>query len=405
MSVLASFPLERIKGLVLSRAGRTSHVSIIARSYQIPMVSGISNLRDLIETGDRLRVDGTNGIVEIGVRENQEVSSKEKADTIPIVFDRGPCILKDQIQISIFANTEFSSEVGPALNMGAEGIGLFRTEFLYMKQGKFVLDEEKHFSVYRELAEQLGKLPATIRTLDIAEEAGANLRQEAGEEGAVLGIRGIRVSLRNPEMFKSQIRAILRASEFGNLQIVLPMISSLDELIEAKSLINQTKLEIEPAVNRMIPVGVLIEVPAAILTLEEISRECDFLAVGTNDLIQYTLAAGRLNDEVSDLYNPLHPAVLRSLERVVQVGRSERRPVFVCGEMAAHPVFCAILVGLGFRNLSMNAVAIPQVKKTLAGFDSKKLTETAMDLTRISRLTEIGELIKKRFGTAFSETI
>ncbi len=286
LSVLARFSLDRIKGLVVTRAGNTSHVSIIARSYRIPVVSGIENLRDLIQTGDVLKVDGDEGVVEICEADARPPKAlKPETRELPINHI-GPCILQDDRQIFLYGNTEFSSEVAPTLRFGAEGIGLFRSEFLYMKHGSFVLDEDKHYAVYRELAESLGDRTAAVRTLDIAEETGASIRQEAGEEGAVLGLRGIRFSLKNPDMFKAQIRAILRASKHGNLRIVLPMVSSVDEILAAREMINQIYSSLGDSGPCPVPVGALIEVPSAVLTLESIAGVSDFLAVGTNDLIE-----------------------------------------------------------------------------------------------------------------------
>jgi len=398
LSVLARYPLERVKGLVLSRAGKTSHVAIIARSYRIPVVSGIENIRELIRTGDILRIDGSRGTVEI-FEAGTELPEAVEAESRELpAYESGPCILRDQRQVYLYANTEFSSEVDIALRFGAEGIGLFRSEFLYMKHGSFVLDEEKHYSVYRDLARNLGDRVATIRTLDIAEEAGAGNRREAGEEGAVLGLRGIRFSLKKPEMFRAQVRAILRASQYGQLRIVLPMISSVDEILEARSIIEEVNTSLGNEAPCPVPVGALIEVPSAVLILDSIAEVSDFLAVGTNDLIQYILAVGRLNEEVSDLYNPLHPAVLKSLQKVVMAGMEYKRPVFVCGEMAAHPVFSAVLVGLGFQNLSMNAVAIPQIKKTLSCFEFSELRDLASRLITAYRLADIRNLVEEAFG-------
>ncbi len=402
LGVLARFPLEKIKGLVLTRAGETSHVAIIARSYQIPVVSGIENIREEVRTGDRLLLDGFSGTVEVGVGPESLVKARSKKDSaaeagLTKKSDRKPCLTLDGERVFLYANTEFGSEVAAALKAGAEGIGLFRSEYLYMSQKNQVLDEEGHFLLYRELAETVKQRPAVIRTLDIADPSRSEYA--AGEEGSALGLRGIRVSLRDPDTFKVQIRAILRAREHGNLRIVLPMISSVDEIIESRKLIEEVEKELGVALlnDDRVAVGVLLEVPAAILTLEAIARYCDFVAVGTNDLIQYTLAAGRLEEEIAYLYNPLHPALLRCLDTVVKVARANDITATVCGEMAAHPIYAAVLVGLGFRHLSMTSVAIPAVKRAIRKYSAADLKEKVDELMSLTRLSEITTFVQKTF--------
>lgn len=389
LSILARFPLERVKGLVLTKAGETSHVAIIARSFQIPVVSGIENLRDLIETGDSISVDGSRGIVQVGITRDEaeeilgEIRAHKRRATEE--FDHGPCVTRDGVRVNIFGNTEFGTEVSQALELGAEGIGLFRSEYIYMKQSRFGLSEEELYQVYRQLAEEIGDRPASIRTLDIARQYREGV--QAGEEGAVLGLRGIRLSLKEPEVFRTQIRAIVRARRFGNLRIMLPMVTSVDELLDGRKLIR--KVENELGENLGIPVGVLVEVPAAVYAIQSIAEVADFLAVGTNDLIQYTLAAGRLNEEIGYLYNPLHPAILQSLNRIVRTCASLNRQVVVCGEMASHPLYASILVGLGFRYLSMSSVAIPELKKIIRSSSAAELREQAQRLLELRSLAEI----------------
>jgi phosphotransferase system enzyme I (PtsI) len=223
---------------------------------------------------------------------------------------------------------------------------------------------------------------------------------QTGEESAVLGLRGIRFSLRHPMLFKNQVREILRAREFGNLQIVLPMVSSVDEILEARALINEVEVELDKEKGREInvPVGVLVEVPATILILESIAKHVDFIAVGTNDLIQYTLAAGRLNEEIASLYNPLHPAILRSLRQVRKVAEEHTLRTFVCGEMAANPLYSSVLVGMGFCHLSMTPFAIPKMKKTLRRLSQSQLRNWIEELLTIETLSEIEYFVERRFG-------
>jgi phosphoenolpyruvate-protein kinase (PTS system EI component) len=239
-----------------------------------------------------------------------------------------------------------------------------------------------------------------VRTLDIGIEGDSVVPVQTGEESAVLGLRGIRFSLKHPEIFRNQVREILRAREFGNLKIILPMVSSVDEVLEARKLIEgvEAELESENGKRLSVPVGVLIEVPATILILESIAKHVDFLAVGTNDLIQYTLAAGRLNDEIADLYNPLHPAILRSLSRISQVAEEHGTVTFVCGEMATNPVCATILVGMGFCHLSMTPFAIPRIKGTLRKVSKDELSNQIEELLKIETLTEIEYFVERQLG-------
>jgi phosphoenolpyruvate-protein phosphotransferase (PTS system enzyme I) len=394
LSVLSRFPLGRVKGLVLTRGGETSHIVIVARSLRIPVVSGIENLRERIRTGDLLLADGNRGRVEVNVPAEDAgryVSEIGLAGTPPpLGGDREPCTTADGERVFLYANMEFLGEVAPAFDLGAEGIGLFRSEFFHLSRSGGSSDEEHEFLLYRQVAEAAGERPVVIRTLDIARQSDS--RSSAGEEVAALGLRGIRLSLRRPEVFRAQVRAIVRARGFGDLRIVLPMISSVDELIQGRALIGEVEDEVGGGEPR-IPVGVLLEVPAAILTLEAIAAHCDFLAVGTNDLIQYLLAAGRLNEEISDLYNPLHPAVLQSLYRVVEVAGKTNLSVTVCGEMAAHPLHASILVGLGYRCFSMNAFAIPSIKATLRAYEASALRDLTAELLGLAALRDIEKFV------------
>jgi phosphoenolpyruvate-protein kinase (PTS system EI component) len=223
---------------------------------------------------------------------------------------------------------------------------------------------------------------------------------ESENESAVLGLRGIRFSLKHPELFGTQIRAILRARRFGNLQIIFPMISSVDEFLQARRLVRKIEGEVATQEGRLhpIPLGVLLEVPGALWTLDSLAKHADFLAVGTNDLIQYTLAAGRLNEEIAYLYNPLHPAVLGSLERVASATCKHNLTTFICGEMAAHPIHSAVLVGMGFRHLSMTPFAIPVIKKMLRSFSVAELEDTVCELLQQEVVSDIEQLVKKHFG-------
>jgi len=409
LSTLARFPLGRVQGLVSGRSGVNSHLAIIARSLQIPLVTGVDDLRDRIRTGDYLCVDGTRGVVEIGSSREflQETRLRviERIEPSVQSVDPEPCQTLDGERVRLLANTEFGDEVDPALRFGAEGIGLFRTEFLFMSGAQEGDDEEKQFKWYQKLALTISPLTADVRTLDVARRYDS--RFTAGDEAGVLGLRGIRYSLSDRGRFQEQVRAVVRARKQGDLRIVLPMVSSVDELIQARALIDEAERHVGAANGGPIPVGVLIETPAAVWTLEAIAPLCDFLAVGTNDLIQYTLAAGRLNDEVADLYNPMHPAVLKSLQRIHQVATELGRDVAVCGEMAANPLYAGVLVGLGYRKLSMTSFAIPRVKAVLRGTSAAVLSELCRELLVQRTLAEVATFVENRLlpevGEGFAE--
>lgn len=399
LSVLARFPFERIRGLVTTRGGETSHVVIIARSSGIPVVGGIDDLASRIDSGDHLFVNGTTGTVEIGVQPRDRgrdgalpVRAEPRVPTAPAA---GPCHTVDDQRVLLLANTEFRHEVRASLKLGAEGIGLFRTEFICLRRGSTRVDEDEHYAVYRALAQDGGGRPIVIRTLDLSERGP---QVDAGE-GAALGIRGIRLSLTRPADLKAQLRAIVRARRHGDLRVVLPMVTSLDEVLTVRALLRDIERKLEIPASDSIPLGVLLEVPAAVLTLDTLAPAVDFLSVGTNDLIQYTLAAGRFNHQIAHLYNPLHPAVLRSLGRIVKIAEEQQRPVMVCGEMAANPLQLCVLIGLGYRQLSMNPLAIPAVRELVSRIRAGELENWVSRILGLGTVQEIQQFVDSSFPT------
>ncbi len=398
LSVLARFPLERIRGLVMTRGGETSHVVIVARSIGIPVVGGIEDVQVRIDSGEVVHIDGSTGLVELGVPSqvwagSGRTASRERQTPPRASLASGPCLTADGERIHLYANTEFRHEVRASLKLGAEGIGLFRTEFICLRRGSTTVDEEEHYEVYRAVAEDACRCPVVIRTLDLSERG---LQPDAGE-GAALGMRGIRLSLTRPRDLKAQLRAIVRARRCGDLRVVLPMVTSVDEVVEVRKLLREIEREVGISDRGPTPLGVLLEVPASVLTLDAIAPEVDFLSVGTNDLIQYTLAAGRFNHQIAHLYNPLHPAVLRTLQRVVEVAGQSSRPVYVCGEMAAHPLHAQILIGLGYRRLSLNALAIPALRELVSELDAGELRARLAELVRLGGVDEIHNYLQSHF--------
>ncbi|MCH7804101.1 MAG: phosphoenolpyruvate--protein phosphotransferase [Acidobacteria bacterium] len=411
--LLVEYPLERVKGLVVKRGGTTSHGIIIARSYQIPVVAGIQNLKEVIRTGDTLIVDGTLGVVRVRPSE-QEIRSyqarvrKEQKLQKELVGDTSPCLTSDGQRIFLYANVEIDSEVPLGLRLGGGGIGLFRSEYIYMKDKQKPVSEEQQFKIYKDLAKVVGGRPAHIRTLDFGGERHPYFSPILGETDTALGLRGIRLSLRYPEIYREQIRAILRGSAYGNLKIVLPMVSDVDEVVQARRLIQAAKEELlgeGVAFNEEIEVGIMVEVPAAVIMLEALCPHVDFFAVGTNDLVQYTLAASRTDDRIANLFKPLHPAVLKSLYRVAQVAAAEGVLALVCGEVASHPVYVRLLIGMGFRHLSMSPFAIPEVKGRLREISCLEAAEMVKDVLRQATLAEVEDYVNEFMKKQKTEVI
>ncbi|MEE8350357.1 MAG: phosphoenolpyruvate--protein phosphotransferase [Acidobacteriota bacterium] len=397
LSLLAQYPIDQVKGLIVRRGGPTSHGIIIAHSYHIPVVSGLKNPRELIHTGDTVIVDGSEGTVQVDP-ERSEIRlcrtriRREERRRLALAGDPEPCTTIDDLRISVYANSEIDGEVPAGFRLGGEGIGLFRSEFVYMQEKNGPISEEKQFRIYKRLARAVKDRPGVIRTLDLGNERHPYFSQLTGGESSALGVRGIRMSLKHPKIFKAQIRAILRASAFGNLKIVFPMVSSVEEVIEARRIVKTAQRELlrqGTAINESIEVGVMVEVPSAVILLEALCAHSDFFAVGTNDLIQYTMAAGRSEETLTHLFTPLHPAILKSLHRVAQVAAQQDMMALVCGEVASHPVYAALLVGMGFRHLSMNAYAIPEIKQRLRQISCQRSQEMLMEVLKLSSVKDI----------------
>jgi len=403
LSLLAEYQLERIGGLILGKAGRASHVTVIARSYHVPLVSGIDGVEAAIQTGDTVIVDGDEGVVwrnpapstlrRYETRLRSKTGRRHGAE-----IDISPSATQDGRPVSLYVNTEVENEAVTAISEGAEGIGLFRSEFMFMQHRSRLMTEDEQFEVYRHLAEAVGSRPAILRTLDVGEGRHPVFSSESVSDGPSLGMRGIRLSLKYPEIFRDQLRAILRASVYGHLKVVFPMVTSLDELLQGRQLIEQAQGELSArgiAFKPDLEVGAMLEVPAAILTLASLLDHSDFVAVGTNDLIQYTLAAGRSNEEVDYLFNPLHPAVLSSLQRVAELSSRKNKRVYICGEVTSNPLYVHVLVGLGFQHLSLASSSIAEIRDAIRQIDSQQARADAGKLLDLSTLEEISQFVRR----------
>jgi phosphotransferase system enzyme I (PtsI) len=362
-----------VSGLITDAGGKTSHTAIIARAHEIPAVVGLEDITEVVETDDYLVIDGATGVVIVNpspatVAEYREEQRRQVAQGMHLHAMKDlPAQLRDGTDIMLCANIDGPDEVDDAVDYGAQGVGLFRTEYLYMTGD--LPDEETHYQTAVKVIEKLRGRPATIRTFDLGADKLAKFVEEADldEANPALGLRSIRLCLSDlgRELFRAQLRGLLRASKHGPVKLMFPMISGVSELRAVKVIVDDVKLELREQghdFDENIKLGIMIEMPSAALTADLLAKECDFFSIGTNDLIQYTMAVDRVNEYVSYLYEPLHPSLLRLIAMVVDAAKAANIPVTVCGEMAGEPMIASVLVGLGIRDLSMSAVSIPEVK-------------------------------------------
>jgi len=387
----ANMHKKNVIGFVTDIGGRTSHTAIMAKSLEIPAVVGLEKATVRIKTGDTLIVDGTEGIVIINpdksVLKKYETKQQKFAEFGKILLDFKDTLAAtiDGHRVEISANIELPDEVDSVIAHGAEGIGLYRTEFLYMNRND-IPDEEEQFEAYKKVAAKLSKSPVIIRTLDLGGDKFLSQLKFPHEMNPFLGWRAIRFCLARPEIFKAQLRAMLRASVFGNVKIMFPMISGLGELRQAIKVLEEAKQELKNKkmnFNHDIEVGAMIEIPSAALTCDLLAKEVDFFSIGTNDLIQYSLAVDRANEKIAYLYRPTHPAVLRLIKNIIDSGHKENIWVGMCGEMAAESGFVLILLGLGLDEFSMSPLTIPEMKYVVSNVkfeDARKIAEEALSL-------------------------
>jgi len=383
--------LEHIKGFVTDRGGRDSHTSIIAKSLNIPAVTGLGTATVNVQNDDILIVDGSTGQLIINPEEDTLFRYEERRaqyEQYRALITREshlPSVTLDGHAMKLMANIELVEEVVSVRDNVAHGIGLFRTEFIYIDQKRFPTEEEL-FDRYREAVELMTPQPVTIRTLDINGDKVLPYFKNVSEENPALGLRAVRFSLHRPEIFLTQIRAILRAAAFGNIRLLIPMITCVEEIIEVRKLLDRAIMDLtheEMVFNKDIPLGIMIEVPSAAIMADELAKHVDFFSIGTNDLIQYSLAIDRNNRQVAHLYRPLNPAVLRLIKLVVDAAHRQNIIVTICGEMAGDPVNVPVLMGLGFTELSMNPGSIPVIKQVIRKLnyqDAVKMTETVLTM-------------------------
>ena len=400
-----------VLGFATDVGSRTSHTAITARSLGIPAVVGVEGATEEYRFAETVIVDGEEGVVvfdptEEAVREYQGRRKAYAQRTRDLAkFARLPTVTRDGKTLLLLANIEFPEEADVALRSGAYGVGLYRSEFLYLNR-KDLPSEEEHFETYRKVAEKFVRHPVTIRTLDLGGDKFASQLELADEMNPAMGLRAIRFCLKEKEIFKPQLRAILRASTYGKVRMMFPMISGVGELREALAVVEEVRGELRRRripYDKEMPIGIMIEIPAAAIVADLLAREVGFFSIGTNDLIQYSLAIDRVNEHVSYLYEPLHPAILRMIRRVVEAGHDAGIPVAMCGEMAGEPIYSYALLGLGLDELSMNAAAIPRVKRILRKSVAYEAKEFAGSLLLHATADEIGRVLRKKVEDLFPD--
>ncbi len=409
------FDRSRILGFALDMGGKTSHTAILARSLNLPAVVGLETITKETRPGDELIVDGVEGTVVIRPSESKKEAYRRKGEVYRRVQDSLleerdlPCATQDGVEIQIAANIELLEELDLLESYGAKGIGLLRTEFLYIGRRRMPTEDEQVDFYLRAAEKSPG--PTTIRTIDLGGDKFLSPVKLPGLRDSGFGLRGIRLCLKEREIFKTQLRAILRAAGKNNgIRVMFPLVSGMEELRDAIDLLEEAKGELvaegfHPA--EKIEVGCMIEVPSAALISDFIASEVDFLSVGTNDLIQYAVGIDRADEHVSYLYRPLHPAILRMLKYVVDSAKSKGKPVSICGEMAGDPMYTLILLGLGFRELSMNPLSIPRVRRVIRKADVEEadhLLDRAMMCHTAGEAEKIvSEHMTKRFPKVFMQ--
>ncbi|MCF7792414.1 MAG: phosphoenolpyruvate--protein phosphotransferase [Candidatus Cloacimonetes bacterium] len=394
---------RNIKGLATVHGSRNSHSSIIARSMQLPMLAGVHNLLKEIEDGDQIILDGSEGIIIINPEKadlekyqklfQQEQEYKKKLDKL---IDE-KAVTKDGKQIKLMSNIEIPDEVQQVIHFKSEGIGLFRTEFLFIDKNKLPTEDEQ-YEIYKDIADKIRPENLIIRTIDVGGDKLSSILNLTKEENPNLGCRGIRISFENISVFKQQIRAILRANEHGNIKIMFPMISDVAEIIRAKKILKECRNELcTKNVNCCsdIKFGAMIEVPSAVITSDAIAEQCDFLSIGTNDLIQYTLAVDRDNEAVSQYYKACHPSVLRSIKMTVDNAHKNDVSVAVCGEMASEIRYVKLLLGLGVDELSVSPGRLLRVKNAIMNLDMKCAKELAVKALKEDSSEAISKILDR----------
>jgi len=414
-SVAAQVDWTKVRGFATDAGSRTYHTAILARSLDVPAVVGLHNASEQVQAGQLVIIDGTASelLVDPSAEELARAARHADEHRPAAMLDaerRRPAATADGVPIRLDANIEFADDLAAARYAGAEGIGLYRSEFLVTTEGDDFRDEERQYEIYRGMLEGMAPGSVTVRTFDVDEEQLAlrMSRQPFGSAGwepdepraSRQGLRGLRLSLTRPELFRVQLRALLRAAKHGRLRVMFPFVSSVEQLREARQMVAEAAADLERRGEQVppVPIGVMIEIPAAAYTADLLAREVDFFTIGTNDLIQYCLAVDRADERVSRLYEPLHPAILRMILMVCRAARRQRIPVSLCGEMASDPALLTLLVGLGLTDFSMTPGAIGVAKQVLSELRSDDLRAMARRVLKLATVEDIERVLLAALG-------
>ncbi len=398
----AGFNREFVKGIATDAGGRTSHTAIVARSLGIPAVVALEDLTEIVSGGDTVIIDGNRGIVIVNpdaetIRQYEEYSQEfakleHKLDAIK----EKPAVTRDDVRITLLGNIEFTEEAELVLQKGGEGVGLYRTEFLYLNSPTEPTEED-HYQAYAETIGIFKRRPVIIRTLDLGADKFTQRKRFAPEPNPFLGLRSIRFCLQNLTLFKTQLRAILRASLLGDVRVMFPLVTSIQELMQAKMILRDVMEDLDEqsiAYNKSIQIGIMIETPSAALMAATLARDSDFFSLGTNDLVQYTLAVDRGNELVSTLYSAADPAVLRLIRTVIQDAHKAQIDISVCGEMSSEPEYIMLMLGMGIRTLSMSPPMIPEIKQIIRSVTIEECNNVARKVLAMNSERQISSFLR-----------
>ena len=402
-SLMATLDREHVKGILAEVGGATAHTAILARNMEIPAILGAKDVMSLVKDGQLLVIDGSNGEIETDPKAEQLAEIEKKIEKSKLI-KRELSKIKDVESktldghhIELVANIGLPLDTEKALEYGAEGVGLFRTEFLYMDRS-CPPDEEEQFASYKKVLEDMNGKPVIIRTMDVGGDKEIPYFNLPKEENPFLGYRAIRICLDDLDLFKTQLRAILRASSFGNALIMFPMISGVNEVVKAKAILEEAKEELRQKNQEFddkIKVGIMIEIPSAAITADLLADEIDFFSIGTNDLTQYALAVDRGNTKVSGIYTGFHPALLRLFQKVIEASKETGKFTGMCGELAGNPLAALLLLGMGFDELSMSPSSILKVKKIVTSVDRSYAQKVSQHALSLSRADDIQAYLKE----------